>query len=234
MSDSDRFGPDELGQKARAERRNTLETIERAESRVAHDINNRLAIVNEAAGLLQDLVTLSDEPLSRDQAKKIVDAIQQAVKDGQVITKRLIRPADPRPVNIDIGELIQEVATWHKETGGEREILFDPALAAGLPPISIAPGMLKLVLSNTIHHLMSNSSGGVLIRLKSEDEAIMILCSSRSAEPGVGIRSGPDTARVGADPGLPLSAELVAQLGGEMGTDDRGNVWVRLLRETSD
>ena len=143
-------------------------------------------------------------------------------------------PADPRPVNIDIGELIQEVATWHKETGGEREILFDPALAAGLPPISIAPGMLKLVLSNTIHHLMSNSSGGVLIRLKSEDEAIMILCSSRSAEPGVGIRSGPDTARVGADPGLPLSAELVAQLGGEMGTDDRGNVWVRLLRETSD
>lgn len=82
---------------------------------VSHEIKNVLAIINENAGLLQDLVALSAQgmPLSTERLEKLAQSIGRQVERGDRIVKRMNRfahSADHPIETVDVHEVIEFIA----------------------------------------------------------------------------------------------------------------------------
>ena len=88
---------------------NKLASIGRLAAGVAHEINNPLAIINEKAGLLKDLVTLKEEPPPREKLLSIVESVLGSVARCQAVTHRLLgfaRHMDVQSEKIDLHALL--------------------------------------------------------------------------------------------------------------------------------
>jgi C4-dicarboxylate-specific signal transduction histidine kinase len=78
---------------------------------ISHEIKNVLAIINENAGLLQDLVMMIEKgmPLSPERLSELAQSIIRQVKRGDRIVKgmnRFAHSADHPTETVDIGEVI--------------------------------------------------------------------------------------------------------------------------------
>jgi len=79
---------------------------------VSHEIKNVLAIINENAGLLQDMVMMIEKgmPLSPERLSKLAQSILRQVSRGDRIVKgmnQFAHSADHPTETVDIGEVIQ-------------------------------------------------------------------------------------------------------------------------------
>jgi len=70
-----------------------LTFFSRVSAAVSHEIKNVLAIINENAGLLEDLVLMSHKgfPLSPERLDRLADTIQTQIKRADVIVKTMNR-----------------------------------------------------------------------------------------------------------------------------------------------
>jgi C4-dicarboxylate-specific signal transduction histidine kinase len=78
---------------------------------ISHEIKNVLAIINENAGLLQDLVMMIEKgmPLSPERLSGVAQSLARQVKRGDRIVKdmnRFAHSADHPSETVDIGEVI--------------------------------------------------------------------------------------------------------------------------------
>jgi nitrogen-specific signal transduction histidine kinase len=83
---------------------------------ISHEIKNVLAIINENAGLLQDMVMMIEKglPLSPERLSKLAQSILRQVNRGDRIVKgmnQFAHSADHPTETVDIGEVIQLVTT---------------------------------------------------------------------------------------------------------------------------
>lgn len=81
---------------------------------VSHEIKNVLAIINENAGLLQDMLGMHEKglPLSPERLSQLAQSIARQVSRGDGIVKgmnRFAHSADDTKEQVDVGELIQFV-----------------------------------------------------------------------------------------------------------------------------
>ena len=68
---------------------------------VTHELKNVLAIINEASGLMQDLMTLSKEtPAYHDRFQKALTSIKGQIQRGQNLIAKLNQFAHTPDVNI--------------------------------------------------------------------------------------------------------------------------------------
>jgi len=82
---------------------------------ISHEIKNVLAIVNENAGLLQDMVMMIEKgmPLSPERLSGLARSIVRQVKRGDRIVKdmnRFAHSADHPSETVDIGEVIHFIS----------------------------------------------------------------------------------------------------------------------------
>jgi two-component system NtrC family sensor kinase len=170
---------------AKAEHANKLASIGRLASGVAHEINNPLAIINEKAGLMKDLIELSSGDSEKDKEKilPLFQSIFQSVDRCRTITQRLLRfsrQMDDTPEEIDTNRVIKEALGFLEKEILFRNIALELNLAKELPQIKSHKGQLHQVLLNIMNNsldAMAKRGGTIRVSSGKTDDTIQVSIS---------------------------------------------------------
>jgi two-component system NtrC family sensor kinase len=135
-----------------------LSSIGRLAAGVAHEINNPLAIINEKAGLINDIIQYAPDFAQKEKFSALVGAILQSVSRCRTITHRLLGFAKRMEVEVealDLNDLIEEVLGFMEKEALYRNIDIGLELAKDLPKIDSDRGQLQQVLLNILNNAMA-------------------------------------------------------------------------------
>ena len=135
------------------EHTNRMASIGRLAAGVAHEINNPLAIINEKAGLIQDLFTLKKEYQDDPKLMSSIDSILFSVRRCGTITKRLLgfaRQLDVAVEEIDFRGLVGEVVGFLNKEAEYRSISINLDIPDDLPWLHTDKGRLQQVVLNLL------------------------------------------------------------------------------------
>ena len=211
-----------------------MATIGRLAASVAHEINNPLAIINEKAGLLMDLIGSSADYPLKEKFLRNLDSITKSVERCRDVTHRLLGFTRRVKVNwewIDLPDLATEVLGFLEKEAMHRSIEVQTSFSPGVPSILSNRGRLEEVLLNILHNAFSAVEDGGEILLSVESEApdrVAVVVEDN----GSGIRDE-DLGHIfepffstkgnfGTGLGLCISYDLVQKLGGRI------DVWSKL------
>lgn len=137
------------------EHTNKLASIGRLAAGVAHEINNPLAIINEKAGLLKDILQMSSSFEYRDKFISQLTSLEKAVARARAITHRLLgfaRRTDVALAPVQINDVIREVFEFLNKEVLYRNISIDLNLREGLPEFKSDRGQLQQILLNILNN----------------------------------------------------------------------------------
>lgn len=157
-----------------------LSSIGRLAAGVAHEINNPLAIINEKAGLLQDLIEFTDQFKNKSKFQGLTGSIIQSVARCRKITHRLLgfsKRLDIKIEPININSIIEEVLGFLEKEVIYRKIDLRLKLLEPLQSISSDHGQIQQVFLN----LLTNAFAAV------EDSGIIIIGTGNRKHGGVTI-----------------------------------------------
>ncbi|TAN41649.1 MAG: sensor histidine kinase [Nitrospirae bacterium] len=155
---------------AESEHANKLASIGRLAAGIAHEINNPLAIINEKAGLMKDLLQVSNDFKYKDKFLMQIDAMENAVKRSRTITHRLLgfaRRMDIKLEPVDINSVITEVLGFLDKEAAYQEIRIDQDLQPNLPDIMSDHGQLQQIFMNIINNAIDAVGNGGIIQISS-------------------------------------------------------------------
>jgi two-component system NtrC family sensor kinase len=151
-----------------------LASIGRLATGVAHEINNPMAIINEKAGLMKDLIEFRPDFPEREKFLALTGSIAQSVDRVRNITHRLLgfaRRMDVQFETLDLNELIREVLGFLEKEAFHRSIRVVLELEDSLPQISSDRGQLQQVFLNILNNAFEavEDGGSVLVRTLDHD-----------------------------------------------------------------
>ncbi|MGD8290326.1 MAG: response regulator [Desulfobacterales bacterium] len=202
---------------------------------VAHEINNPLAIINDAAGYLISLLQkpeLADMP-RKAVFEKVLHKIETSVKRARAITHQLlgdVRKTESILAEVDLCELVTEASRLiHKEIE-DRGIELVVQTADGLKPIWTDPNQIRQVLINLLSNAAhaTDRGGRICVQMKPKDNGISIAVNdtgrgipkenlAKIFEPFFTTKS-PDQ---GTGLGLFVTRQIVEKFGGSVTVDSR-------------
>jgi two-component system NtrC family sensor kinase len=210
---------------------NKLASIGRLAAGVAHEINNPLAIINEKAGLVLDLVKVDPDVKHKDRLVAAVDSILKSVQRCKKVTHRLLgfaRHMDVTTETIDLESLLREVLGFLEKEAEYRDLKVSFEIQPELPTITSDRGQLQQVFLNILNNAVSAVSQGGKIGIEIAREGADRVAVT-VADDGVGIpREHLErifepffTTKEGSGTGLGLSITygIVKKLGGEIRVD---------------
>jgi signal transduction histidine kinase len=167
---------------------NKMASIGRLAAGVAHEVNNPLAVINEQAGLLRDLVSMKKD-YSRERSLGIVDSILSSVERCGKITHSLLGFAthiDVRFETIPLDQVIRQVLVFLGKESEYRRITVNLVVQDNLPPIESDVGQLEQVFLNIINNAFDavDDGGRIDIELWTDGSDMV---SVRVADDGCGI-----------------------------------------------
>jgi signal transduction histidine kinase len=157
-----------------AEYANKLASIGRMAAGVAHEINNPLAIINEKAGLIQDLFLIRQAYTQDPKLLGLVASILSSVKRAGGITKRLLafaRNLEAQVESIDLAELIQDVLSFLGKEAQNRGIAIRVDVPEETPPVELERGKVQQIFLNIINNAMAAVADGGRIEVRVQPEA---------------------------------------------------------------
>ena len=144
-----------------------LASLGRIAAGVAHEINNPLAIVNEKAGLIQDILELSGDSQNKEKFLNLTDGIIGSVnRCRKAITHRLLgfaRKMDVTLETMDLNESIREVKEFLGKEILFKSIRFEMNLMDGLPKINSDKGQIEQVFLNIMKNAIDAVEEGGLV-----------------------------------------------------------------------
>jgi signal transduction histidine kinase len=225
-----------------AEHTNKMALIGRLAAGVAHEINNPLAIINEKAGLMRDIIQ-ADGADRKEKMLKQVESIINSVQRCSNITHRLLgfaKHMDLRAEPIVLETLIREVLVFLEKEASYRRISITVDAEAALPTIESDRGQLQQLFLNIINNALDamSENGHLEIRIEPRArEAVAVTIK----DDGCGIPKQ-DLDRVfepffsrkaqGTGLGLSISYGIVEKLGGRISVASevgRGSVFTIIL-----
>jgi len=135
-----------------------LSSIGRLAAGVAHEVNNPLAIINEKAGLIKDLIEYTPNFEKKEKYLGLVESILQSVNRCKTVTRRLLGFAKRMEVeveNIDLNDLLEEVLGFLEKEALYRNIEISMHLENDLPRIDSDRGQLQQVFLNILTNAMA-------------------------------------------------------------------------------
>ena len=208
---------------------NKLASIGRLAAGVAHEINNPLAIINEKAGLIRDIITYTNTGLQNSRITELIDSVLASVERCGRITKRLLgfaRHMDSAIENVQLGDIISEVLGFLHKEAEYRNIAIKVDLAENLPRFKSDRGKLQQIFLNIVNNAFSAMTiGGRLeIRVKREgDEHVVATitdngCGMSKADLGKIFEPffSTKTKTGGTGLGLSITYGLIQELGGRI------------------
>ncbi|UCB50820.1 MAG: ATP-binding protein [Deltaproteobacteria bacterium] len=133
---------------------NKMASIGRLAAGVAHEINNPLAIINEKAGLLKDLVSMNKD-YSHERFLGIVDSILSSVERSRTVTHSLLGFATHIEVRFEIiplDQVIKQLLVFLGKESEYRRITVNLVVQDNLSPIESDVGQLEQVFLNIINN----------------------------------------------------------------------------------
>jgi signal transduction histidine kinase len=151
-----------------------LASIGRLAAGVAHEINNPMAIINEKAGLMKDLLSLSDDFPRKEKFLSFVDSIQGSVERCRTVTHRLLgfaKHMDVEVETIDLEHLIKEVLGFVDKDASFRKLAIHLRADENLPMIESDKSQLQQVFVNIINNAFEavEDGGRIDISLRAVD-----------------------------------------------------------------
>jgi signal transduction histidine kinase len=196
---------------------------------VAHEINNPLAIINEKAGLMKDILEMSENCKHKTRFLNLLDAIFESVNRCRRVTHRILGFARKTEVSIEIFDINDMIK--HSTVFLEKEILYknirlELNLKENLPEVRSDKGQFQQVFLNIIKNAIDAVENGGLVAVSTDikDES-MVKVSIKDNGHGI---SGEDlkhmfepfftTKETGKGTGLGLSITygIVKNLGGNI------------------
>jgi two-component system NtrC family sensor kinase len=223
---SDKVKEEALRQTEHADK---LASIGRLAAGVAHEINNPLAIINEKAGLMRDLVKRAPDFAYQDKFNAVVEGILKSVDRCRTITHRLLgfaRQMDVTPEILDLNTLLRDVIGFLEREMTYRGIHLELELDEDLPAIESDRGQLQQVFLNIVNNgLDAVKDGGHIGVRTSRKDAHTISVAIRDDGHGI----PPDTLERIFEPffttkgkgkgtglGLSITYGIVKKLGGDI------------------
>ncbi len=159
-----------------------MASIGRLAAGVAHEINNPLAIINEKAGLMQDLIAGADDFVHKEKFSTLLDSIINSVERCSAITHRLLGFAkhfDVSTQTIDLVLLIKEVLGFLEKEASFRNIQIQTFFQDDLPSIKSDKGQLQQVflnlLNNSLEAVERGGRVGILVEQREEDSITIVV-----------------------------------------------------------
>ena len=220
---------------------NKMATIGRMAASVAHEINNPLAIINEKAGLLKDLVTYNPDHPQREKTFKVIESILQSVERCSMVTHRLLgfgKRMDLRKELIDLEKLMVEVVGFLGKEAELRNITINYNFPPGLPPVESDRGQLQQVFVNIVNNAIAAVEDGGRIDLEGamvKDKAVTVAITDN----GKGIK--PENLKhifepffstkgeFGTGLGLSITRDIISKLGGQIYVESEVGEGTRFL-----
>ncbi|MBI5252391.1 MAG: two-component sensor histidine kinase [Desulfomonile tiedjei] len=145
-----------------------LSSIGRLAAGVAHEINNPMAIINEKAGLMKDIIELRPDFPEKPKFLGLVQSITQSVDRCRTITHRLLGFARRMEVEIevlDVNDVVKETAGFLEKEALHRNIGLTLLLAPDLPRIASDRGQLQQVFLNILNNAFAAVKDGGLVSI---------------------------------------------------------------------
>ncbi len=142
---------------------NKMVSLGRLASGVAHEINNPLAIINEKAGHIRDIFTLTATYAKDPKLIELVDSVISTVQRCAKVTRDLLNFA--RHLNlsvqiIDLTEIIDEVKNVLAPDTAYRSITVNVQVSKGIPQFETDRGKLEQVFFNLFNNAISALKDG--------------------------------------------------------------------------
>ncbi len=213
---------------------NKLASIGRLAAGVAHEINNPLAIINEKAGLMEDLMRPSQDNTQKERYMPLILSIIKSVDRCRAVTHRLLGFARRMDVAIDwldLNEVITEVLGFLERDALYRNIKLDLHLEESLPQIASDQGQLQQVFLNILSNAFEavSGEGGEIKIISREQDLDSVSVSIQDNGCGMSeeivehIFEPFYTTKKGHGTGLGLSITygIIKKLGGEIEVDSK-------------
>ncbi len=225
-----------------------LSSIGRLAAGVAHEINNPMAIINEKAGLMKDLLELGGEFKDRDKFLALTDAIINSVERCRSITHRLLgfaRRMEPHIENLDINEVIRETVGFVEKDARYRNLDLRLHLADNLPEIASDRGQLQQVFLNLLNNAFAAVEDGGTVTICTCDMAKLFPfqsritaaeCPRRRCNAFTNLFFPPRRKGHGTGLGLFITYGIIKRLGGQIeakSKEGQGTTMTVLLPKTS-
>ncbi len=223
------------------EYQNKMAALGRLSAGVAHEINNPVAIITEKAGLLKDLLLMSDTLPPKERMLDLVDSVLRSADRCGGITHRLLGFAKHMQVQtetIELDLLLREVLGFLEKEAVYRDIKIEFDFSEDPPDIVSDRGQLQQVFLNIINNAFAavEDGGRIQIGIIETDPGQVAVWIQDN---GVGI---PEehlahifdpffSTKKGAGTGLGLSITygIVQKLGGEISVQSRVGVGTRFI-----
>jgi two-component system NtrC family sensor kinase len=217
-----------------------LSSIGRLAAGVAHEINNPMAIINEKAGLMEDLIRHGTPFPEKEKFLKLIQAILQSVQRCRSITHRLLGFAKRMEVQVevlDLNEVLTETSSFLDREAVYRNVAIEMRLQPDLPKIASDRGQLQQVLLNILNNALAAVDHGGTISITSwEKDADFIGVAVEDNgcgmseetikhifEPFFTTKKG-----TGTGLGLPITYGIVKKLGGSIEVESKEGVGTRM------
>lgn len=225
----------------RLEYENKMAALGRLSAGVAHEINNPVAIISEKAGLLKDLLLMSEAVPPREKMLDLLDSVVRSAERCGGITHRLLGFAKHMQVQtetIELDQLLVEVMGFLEKEAAYRDLHIELDFPEEAPEIVSDRGQLQQVFLNVINNAFAavDDGGRIQIGIIEGDRGTM---SVWIQDNGVGI---PEenlsaifdpffTTKKGSGTGLGLSITygIVQKLGGEVSVQSEVGVGTRFI-----
>jgi len=215
---------------------NKMASIGRLAAGVAHEINNPLAVINEKAGLIKDLLTIKKIYGKDDTLAGSIEVILSSVQRCGRITKRLLgfaRHMDVSIQSIHVEEMVQEVLEFLHKEAEYRAIAISLNISDDIPKIETDAGKLQQVLLNIMNNAFTAMENGGHLDITAE-MAGQEMVSITIADDGCGIAEvnleqvfepffSTKTVEGGTGLGLSITYGLVRELGGSIDVKSKMN-----------
>jgi signal transduction histidine kinase len=208
---------------------NKLASIGRLAAGVAHEINNPLAIINEKAGLVKDLISYTESCPADTRIIGLIDSVLSSVERCGTITKRLLSFARHMEVTIEsinLGKVIDDVLGFLHKEAEYRNITVNLDIAPNIPEFRSDRGKLQQIFLNIVNNAFAAMDVGgrldISVRLD-EKKCITVKISDNGcgmSEEDLGKIYEPffstKTKTGGTGLGLSITYGLVQELGGKI------------------
>jgi two-component system NtrC family sensor kinase len=208
---------------------NKMASIGRMAANVAHEINNPLAIINEKAGLIQDLFTFKAQYTDDPKLIGLVESILSSVNRAGKITKRLLtfaRNLEGTVETLRLEQVIRDVLSFLEKEAEYSNVQIRVEAAPGTPAVESDRGKLQQIFLNIINNAFAamRNGGHLDIRVWSDSpDRVQV----RIQDTGCGIPEedlhnifepffSTKISRGGTGLGLSITYNLVHEIGGDI------------------